>query len=86
MTERRHYGIREYSFILALMMNFGGLVWGAATLKGAVDAIDDSSRELKVTITAQHRDYDLRLRVIESELAVLQTKMHLYDLTKGKTR
>jgi hypothetical protein len=55
--------------MLALFVNFGGLVWGAARISAAVDGLKTVVHELKLAVDKLDdtaHDHEARLRVLES--------------------
>lgn len=72
MGERRQITLREIAMMVTLLLNFGALVWGAATISNTVNSLKGTVQDLNLTvrtITADMNqikmDYNARLRVLE---------------------
>lgn len=72
MSDRRTNNWRDVALAFALLSNFGALVWGAATIKNAVDSLEDSVSKLNVTtatvvsdLAAVKVEYNARISVLE---------------------
>lgn len=75
VSDRRHYGPREYVILATLILNFGGLVWGAATLAASVTELRESVNMLNRTSVKVLEDlsqlkieYNARLSVMEDRM------------------
>lgn len=64
-------------FVLSfgLMMNLGGLVWGAATIKNTVDELSASVQDLQTTTAEFQRNWT----TIQTELGVLKYRVCLLE-------
>lgn len=72
MIDRRSLSLREVVMLATLLLNFGGLVWGAATitrtvaeLQVAVSNLTSTVRGLAEDIASIKVDYNARIRVLE---------------------
>ena len=72
MNDRRTNNWRDVALALALLSNFGALVWGAATIKSSVDQLQGSVQDLNKTtativtdLAAVKVEYNARLSVLE---------------------
>lgn len=82
--DRRHAPLRDIVGAVVLIMNFGGLVWGAATMSGSVtqlkESVDDLrgvAKDLSGQMSSIREDYGARIRILELQLG---------DLKKGSTK
>lgn len=66
--DRRSVGIREIAVILTLLLNFGGLVWGAAVMASSVSdlkfAVDKINNIIDV-FASKINNHDGRIQVLE---------------------
>lgn len=72
LVDRRHYGMRELAVVVALLLNFGGIVWGAATLSAsvtqlqvAVGSLNSTAAQFRTELSQMREDYGARLRILE---------------------
>lgn len=71
--DRRHLSTSEFVSLVMLALQFGALVWGAATLKSSVD-------ELRVTmseITRQIRDTQSMVNGLTVDVGILKDRSKL---------
>lgn len=71
----RQLGVREWVMIITLMINIGGMVWGAASLTTHVSQLNGTVQQLNSTLTFTVQqlndvrvEYNARLAVVESEI------------------
>lgn len=69
---RRSLSIREIVTLATLVLNFGGLIWAAATLSATVGELKETTSGIKKTMEVMAAqlveirvDHDGRLRVLE---------------------
>lgn len=74
--ERRHYSLRDFSTIVVLLLNFGALVWGAATMSNSLRSLRDTVNEVKGTMATAgakidqiQLDYSARMAVLENRVS-----------------
>lgn len=79
--ERRHITFREIVSPVVLLMNFGGIVWGAATMSGSVTQLKESVTDLKLVardlgerLSAIKEDYGARIRILELKVESKEDK------------
>lgn len=72
VSDRRTNNWRDVALAFALLSNFGALVWGAATIKNAVDSLETSVQRLDGSVTTVITDmaaikveYNARISVLE---------------------
>lgn len=82
VSDRRHYGIRELSSTVLLLLNFGGIVWGAATMSGSLknlrETTDKLSHTLEQTTTKMETiqlDYSSRMAVLENRVSAAEREL-----------
>lgn len=75
MSDRRHFSARELSLLIAFLMNFAGIVWGAAIVSKTVNDLKEATRDLTATtkdmardITQIKIDYLSRINVLETRV------------------
>lgn len=75
MSDRRHFSARELSLLIAFLMNFAGIVWGAAIVSKTVNDLKDATNDLTTTtkdmardITQIKIDYLSRINVLETRV------------------
>lgn len=73
--DRRKWSKRDIVPIVILSVNLAGFIWGAAKMSAAIEGLKEAQQLSNV----EHRDYDLRLRIIENEVAVLRTRVSLNE-------
>lgn len=80
--ERRHISAREITSTFLLLMNFGGLVWGAATMSSSVKQLEASIIKLNTFadgLTLQmaqvREDYGARIRLLEFQVSELRVTL-----------
>lgn len=73
--DRRKWSKRDIVPLIILSINLAGFIWGAAKMSAAIESLEKT----QLDITVEHKDYELRLRVIESEIAVLRTRISLFE-------
>ncbi len=73
--ERRQLTLREFSTLVLLLLNFGGIVWGAATMSNSILQLRTSVAELRAVsqslvsdLVAIKVDYNARIRVLEDRM------------------
>lgn len=73
--DRRKWSKRDIVPLIILGINLAGFIWGAAKMSAAIESLEAT----QVNINVEHKDYELRLRVIESEIAVLRTRIAFHE-------
>lgn len=83
MTERRHLTLREIGMISTLLLNFGALVWGAATMSSSVrtlttttDKLDRSIQTITSKMDDIRLDYSSRMATMEVRVTVLEKQVN----------
>lgn len=74
MDKPTSWGVREWAVVVTMLMNFGGIVWGAAVMHSSVGRLEEAVLKLNLTtgslvadIARIQIDYNARLSVLESE-------------------
>ena len=62
----RSISVRELAIVATLMLNFGGIVWGAATLNAAVNDLQMSVQRIN-TVVSQLASDMIRLNIDHTE-------------------
>lgn len=57
---------RELAIIFTLMLNFGGVIWGAATLNAAVSDLENTVHRINASIAELSRDL-MKLNIEHTE-------------------
>jgi uncharacterized small protein (DUF1192 family) len=72
-------GIREWAGIITMLLNFGGLIWGAAImyasvsdLRKAVTDLNATSSQIVHDLTSVKVEYHARISVLEAEIRRLR--------------
>jgi hypothetical protein len=72
VTERRALTLREIVMVLTLLLNVGGLIWGAAKITSTVDdltkttsRLDNTVSSMATIVTNMQVEYNARIRVLE---------------------
>jgi hypothetical protein len=80
----RKFSFREMALLCTLLLNFGGLIWGAATMHSnliqvqiAVDNLNRTAVDMIRQITDVKIEYNARI-------AVLESRQREQDARKGK--
>jgi len=75
MSDRRHIGLRDMATIVVLLMNFGGLVWGASTMSNSLktlrettDRLDKTVNDVTTKMGTIQLDYSSRMAVLENRV------------------
>lgn len=73
--ERRSLSLREIAMLFTLLLNFSGLVWGAAKLSDTVESLETTVSELNSTVKRLtidlvniQIDYNARIKVLEDRV------------------
>lgn len=81
IKDRRHVALRDIVAMVVLLMNCGGLVWGAATMSGTVTqlrvSVDDLrgvAKELSSQLSSIREDYGARIRILELQVNDIKQK------------
>lgn len=91
MPDRRHLGLRDMATIVVLLMNFGGLVWGAstmsnslATLKETTDRLDKTVNSVTSKMETIQLDYSSRMAVLENRVSANEREIsEINQRTRG---
>lgn len=76
MPDRRHFGLRDLSTMVLLLLNFGGIVWGAATMSSSLRTLKETTDRLTHTMEQTtskmesiQLDYSSRMAVLENRVS-----------------
>lgn len=74
--DRRHLSIRELAMIGTLLLNFGALVWGAATLTSTVSELKTATQQLNTTVQRMSDDLTSLKVEYNARLGILEDRSH----------
>lgn len=91
MSDRRHFSMRDMATSVVLLMNFGGLVWGAATMSNSLKTLRETTDRLDKTVSAVttkmetiQLDYSSRMAVLENRVSANERQIvEINQRTRG---
>lgn len=78
-NDRRSMNTRDFAVLATLLINFGALVWGAATMSSTVKTLEATAHEIRQDISSMNKNHNDRIGLLEIEAANIKARLFFLE-------